>query len=150
MVCFGTILEFIISKEGKTHDPKKIKALVKMRVPKTPQKIQVFNGMVQFYKCFIRNFASIITLITKLFKKVEMFEWIVECQTVWEDIKNRYIQAPIFINPNWELEFHVHTYASQLIIEAILAQNLIGKIDQLVMYSSRVFNFVEGNYTITK
>jgi hypothetical protein len=79
MVCFGTILGFIVSKEGKTFNPKKIKALVKMLVPKTPQEIQVFNGMAQFYKCFILFFAFIMAPITKLFKKAEMFEWIVEC-----------------------------------------------------------------------
>jgi hypothetical protein len=39
MVCFGTILRFIVSKEGKTPDLKKIKVLVKMLVPKTPQEI---------------------------------------------------------------------------------------------------------------
>jgi hypothetical protein len=27
MVSYGTILGFIVSKEGKTHDPKKTKAL---------------------------------------------------------------------------------------------------------------------------
>ncbi len=52
MVCYGIILKFIVSKEGKTLDPKKIEALVKMLVPKTPQEIQVFNGIAQFYKCF--------------------------------------------------------------------------------------------------
>jgi hypothetical protein len=36
MVCSKTILGFIVSKKGKTLDPKKIKALVKMPVPKTP------------------------------------------------------------------------------------------------------------------
>jgi hypothetical protein len=45
MVCSGTILKFIVSIEGKTHDLKKIEALVKMPMPKTPQKIQIFNGM---------------------------------------------------------------------------------------------------------
>jgi hypothetical protein len=98
-----------------------------MPVPKTPQKIQVFNGMAQFYKCFIKNFASIVALITKLFKKAELFKWTAKCQTTWEDIKNRYIQAPILINPNWELEFHVHIDAFQLVVGAILAQNPIGK-----------------------
>jgi hypothetical protein len=28
-----------------------------MLVPTNPQWIQVFNGMVQFYRCFIKNFA---------------------------------------------------------------------------------------------
>jgi hypothetical protein len=60
-------------------------------------------------------------LIIKFLKKFEVFEWIVKCQIAWEDIKNRYIQAPISISPNRELEFHVHTYASQLIVGARLA-----------------------------
>ncbi len=45
MVRFGTIIGFIISKEGKTLDPNKIEALIKMLVPETPQEIQMFNGM---------------------------------------------------------------------------------------------------------
>jgi hypothetical protein len=61
-------------------------------------------------------------LITKLFRKVEVFKSIIEHQTSWEDIKNWYIQAPILINHNWELEFHVHIDVSQLVIRAILSQ----------------------------
>ncbi len=52
------------------------------------------------------------SLITKLLKQTGLFEWTFECQTAWEDIKNWYIQVPILINPNWELEFHVHIDAS--------------------------------------
>jgi hypothetical protein len=97
---FWNYLGFIVSEEGKTPNPKKIEALVKMLVPKTPQEIQIFNGMAQFYRCFIRNFTSIMVPITKLRIKVEVFEWATECQTVWEDIKNMYIQALILISPN--------------------------------------------------
>jgi hypothetical protein len=53
--------------------------------------------------------------ITKLLKKIEVFEWTTKCQTIWEDVKNQCIQALMLINPNWELEFHVH------IVGAILA-----------------------------
>jgi len=67
--------------------------------------------------------------ITKLFRKTKMFEWTIKCQTICEDIKNCYIQVPILINPNWELEFDVHTNASHLTIRAILTQNPTGKID---------------------
>jgi hypothetical protein len=122
--------------KGKKTDPKKIKALVKMLMPKTPH----------IYKCFIKIFAYVMALITKLLKKVEVFKWITKCQTIWEDIKNMYIQAPLLIIPNWELEFHVHIEA----IGAILAQNPIGKIDQLVMYSSKLFNSTRKNYTTAK
>jgi len=97
MVFSRTTSRFIVSKESKTLNPKKIKILVKMSMPKTPQEIQVFNGMTQCYRCFIK--ASVMALITKLLRKAEMFEWIVKCQTTWEDIKNRYIQVTILIIP---------------------------------------------------
>jgi hypothetical protein len=45
-VFLGTILGFIVSKEGKVMDPKKVEALVKnMLVPITPQEIGVSNEM---------------------------------------------------------------------------------------------------------
>jgi hypothetical protein len=116
MACFRTILGFIVSKEGNTIDPKKIKALVKMHVPKKPQDIQVFNGMTWFYRCFIINFAYVMEPITKLLRKIEVFKWTTECQTTWGDIENQYIQAPILNSPKWELEFHVRTNTSQLAI----------------------------------
>jgi hypothetical protein len=34
---------------------------------KKPKDIHVFNGMAQYYKCFIKNFAFIMVPITKLF-----------------------------------------------------------------------------------
>jgi hypothetical protein len=54
------------------------------------------------------------------------------------------------ISPNWELEFHVHTDASQLTIGTIFAQNPTRKFDQSVMYASRLLNSVERNYTTTE
>jgi hypothetical protein len=60
----------------------------------------MFNGMAQFYRCFIRNFASIMAPITKSLRKTKVFQWTIEHQTTWEDIKNQYIQDSTLINPN--------------------------------------------------
>jgi hypothetical protein len=51
-------------QRGKTPNPKKMEALVKMRILETPQEIQIFNGMAQFYICFIKKFASVMIPIT--------------------------------------------------------------------------------------
>jgi hypothetical protein len=91
MVFLGTILSFIVSKEGKVMDPKKVEALVNMLIPTTLWEIQMFIGIAQFYKWFIKNFASIMSPITNLFRKCEVFEWIEECKNVREEIKNWYI-----------------------------------------------------------
>ncbi len=79
MVFSRMILGFIISKEGKLPDPKKIQVKVNMPPPKYPQYIQVFNGMAQFYRCFIKNFVAIMAPITKLIGKTDTFLWTEEC-----------------------------------------------------------------------
>jgi hypothetical protein len=71
--------------------------------------------------------------ITKLHKKIEVVKWTIECEIVWENIKNQYIQVSIMIIPNWKLKFHVHSDTSQLAIGVILAQNPINKFDQLII-----------------
>jgi hypothetical protein len=45
MVFLKTLLGFVVSKKGKTHDLKKIEALGNIPVLKIPQEIQVLNGM---------------------------------------------------------------------------------------------------------
>jgi hypothetical protein len=69
MVLSKMILGFIVSKQRKLPDPKKIQAIVNMPPPKNSQKNQIFNGMAHFYKYFIKNVITIMTLITKLTKK---------------------------------------------------------------------------------
>ncbi len=34
----------------------------------------MFNGMAQFYQCFIKKFASMMAPIKKLLRKIEIFE----------------------------------------------------------------------------
>jgi hypothetical protein len=80
MVFSGLILEFIVSKKGKIPNPKKIQTIVNMPIPINPKQIQVFNGMAQFSRCFIKNFAFIMAPITKLMTKIEPIIWTIECQ----------------------------------------------------------------------
>jgi tryptophan-rich sensory protein len=85
--------------------------------------------MAQFYRCFIKNFAFIMAPITKLMKKTKFFIWTIKCQEAWDQIKHKYMEPPILIPPNWQLLFHMHTYASLLVVGAMLAQNPNGKYD---------------------
>lgn len=74
--------------------------------------------------------------ITKLLWKIEAYEWTPKCQVTWEAIKQRYIEVPIFIVPRWDLEFHVHTDASNLVVSAMLTQNPTSTCDQPIVYAS--------------
>ncbi len=54
------------------------------------------------------------------------------------------------ISPNWQVEFHVHTYTSLLTMGATFSQNVTRKTDQLIVYASRLLNRMEQNYNTTK
>jgi hypothetical protein len=45
LVYSQNIWGFIVFKEGKNLDPKKIEAIINTPISTTPQEIQVFNGM---------------------------------------------------------------------------------------------------------
>jgi hypothetical protein len=60
------------------------------------------------------------------------------------------MEALILIPPNWQLEFHVHTYSFLLVVGAMLTYNPIGKYDQPIVNAFRLLNKVKQNYTITK
>jgi hypothetical protein len=75
--------------------------------------------------------------ITKVLQKIKAFEWIVECQRAWEKIKQHYMDAPILISPHCDIESHVHTNASNLVVRVMLVQNLIEKCNQLITYASQ-------------
>ncbi len=100
MVFLRMILGFIVSKQGKLPYPKKKKAIVNLPPPKNPQQIQVFYGMAQFYRCFIKTFATIMAPITKLTKKTDTLLWTKKCQKAWELIKQKYIETLTLISPN--------------------------------------------------
>ena len=121
-----------------------------MPPPKNIKAIQTFNGLAQFNRCFIKDYAGIMELITRLTRKGEVFDWTTECESAYQYIKTRYENAPIFIGVDWKLEFHVHTDGSDIAVGAMLAQNPTGKIDQPIAYALRLLSKAEKNYTTTE
>lgn len=88
--------------------------------------------------------------ITKLLWKAKTFEWIEECQQAQDVIQQQYVDAPIFITPKWDLNFHVHIGASNLAVRAMLIQNTTWKCNQLIAYAFHLLNNAERSYTNTE
>jgi hypothetical protein len=58
LVHLGIILGYVVSEEGKLSNSEKKSTIVHMATMKTPKDIKVFNGMAQYYRCFIKDFFS--------------------------------------------------------------------------------------------
>jgi len=82
---FKNDLGFYCFQRKETTKSKEDTSNNKHSPPKNPQQIQVFNGMAQFYRTFIKNFATI--MAPKMTKKPKIFFCIEECLKAWELIK---------------------------------------------------------------
>jgi hypothetical protein len=102
MVFLGMILGFIVFKERKLLYPKKIQAIVNIHHPRIHNKFKYLMG----WHIFIKNFVAI--MAPKMTRKPKIFFCTKECLKAWELIKKTYIEAPILISQNWQVEFHVH------------------------------------------
>jgi hypothetical protein len=111
-----TILGFIMSKEGKVMDPKKVVAFANMPILTTHRRSKFLMKWPNFISASSKTCFSHVSLsCSKSLKSLNGLK------TDSEEIKNLYIQAPILIGSTWELEFHIHMNDSQLVIGAILA-----------------------------
>ena len=68
-------LGHVISKEGISVDPDKIKAINQWHVPKDVIDVRSFMGIMGYYQKFIEGFSKIVNPITSLQKKGKGFVW---------------------------------------------------------------------------
>jgi hypothetical protein len=68
MVFLEMTFGFIVSK-GTIGLDKKVEVLIKMSIPWNPHDIQIFNGLVQFYQCFVKKIVFIMASIIKVMHK---------------------------------------------------------------------------------
>ena len=65
----GKLLGHIVSAEGIKIDLERVKAILKISIPRNKKEIQSFVGKINFLRCFIPNFAEIVKHITQMLKK---------------------------------------------------------------------------------
>ncbi|KAJ8763987.1 hypothetical protein K2173_004852 [Erythroxylum novogranatense] len=87
------------ARRGVHVDPQKIEAVVKWEAPKNVAEVRSFLGLAGYYRRFVEGFSMIAAPLFKLTRKNQKFEWSEECQSSFEELKNRLTTAPILTLP---------------------------------------------------
>jgi hypothetical protein len=144
------LLGHIISKKGVSMDPDKIEAIKNRVAPKNIKQIQHFLGICNYYRRFIKYYAKIAEPLTRLLRKEEKFEWNVEQQNAFEELKKKLTEYPILRQPEMGKKFLLYTDASEYALGAILSQKDDEDREFVCAYASRTLKGAELNYPITE
>jgi len=124
-------LGHVVSKEGISVDPEKIRAITGWVAPKNVDEVRSFMGLAGYYRRFIRNFSQITYPITSLQRKGKKFEWTEECEASFERLKQLLTHALVLHIADPDKEFVVHTNACKRGLDGVLMQD-----GQVVCYES--------------
>ena len=137
----------LVSNSGVSPDPSKVQAIKNLKVPSGVKDVRSFLGVTNYYRQFIRDYASIANPLNCLLKKNVKFEWGKEQQKAFDDLKSCLISAPILTYLDLSKELLVQTDASLSGIGCCLLQSIDG-INHPVCYYSRSLKSHERNYSV--
>nr|GEY14192.1 reverse transcriptase [Tanacetum cinerariifolium] len=134
-------LGHIVSADGITMDPAKVKAITKWPRPKIVTEIRSFLGLAGYHRRFVEGFSRLALTLTKLMRKGEKFVWDEEREKSFEELKKILVFAPILTLPFGSSGFQIYSNASKKGLGCILMQH--GKV---ISYASRQLKPYEANY----
>lgn len=141
-------LGHIISDMAVKMDPRKIKAVMEWPTPKCVKDTQSFVGFTNYYRRFIKNFAQLMTPLTRLLRKDETFIWSSDCQRSFEQIKLLFSSSPLLCHPDENKPFVLEVDASDFGVGGVLAQYQDDNQLHPTAFFSRGLNPAERNYEI--
>lgn len=103
-------------------DPSKVEAILKWPTPKTVRDVQSFLGFANFYRRFVRSFASVSKPLTTLTRKDTPFVWSESCEKSFQTLKSHFDSSSILAHYHPERQIILETDASDYAIAAIISQ----------------------------
>ena len=143
-------LGFIVSNEGLSPEPEKLKAIKEYPQPKDITELRRFFGLASYYRRFVSGFSEIVAPLHKLMQKDAKFIWNFHCDDAFQKLKEQLRTSPVLAFPNLEGQFVLYTDASNVGIGTVLAQRSPVGEERVISYASKGFCSAEKNWTTTE
>lgn len=117
-------------------DLARVQAIQRLSIPRSKRDIQSFLGKINFIRRFIPKFVELVKHITSMLKKGLEIKWAEGARSSFEAIKQAIMEAPTLINPDYNREFYIFSFASYDTLATVLLQ----KNDEGVEHPVAFFN----------
>src|SRR6201996_3784894 len=136
-------LGVIIEKGVIRMDPIKISGIRDWPTPKTVKQVRSFLGFCNFYRPFIRNFATHARPLNKLTRKEAEWTWGTEQQQAFDKLKELVTSEPVLKHPELDKPFELEVDASGYAVGAVLLQRGKDNKRHPIAYYSNTLNAAE-------
>lgn len=139
-------LGYTISEQGITLSERHTEAIRKFPQPKSVHELQSFLGLTNYFRKFIKGYATLARPMYNLLKKSATFDFDSNCVNAFKKLKSELIAYPVLRLYNPKAETELHTDASALGIAGILMQKQGTGVWAPVAYFSQATNEAEKKY----
>ena len=137
-----------IMEEGVKMDEVKVKVITEWPVPKKVKDVQSFLGLVNFYRRFIEQFSKIVTLLSKLIRKDQPWEWTDQQQNAFDTSKMQFTSYLILITVDLDKLLQVEANALDYATEAVLSMKGEDEKWRPCTFYLKSLSNVERNYDV--
>nr|XP_027102744.1 uncharacterized protein LOC113723988 [Coffea arabica] len=142
----GKFLGYMISREGVRANPDKIKAIMDMAPPRNIKEVQRLTGRMAALNRFLSKSAVRGSPFFKALKGGRQFEWSLECQKAFDELKEHLARLPALTSPELGETLFIYLVAGEGAISAVLVREE-NKVQKPVYYVSRALQGVEARYS---
>lgn len=144
------MLGYIISTEGITTDPDKVRSIKEFPTPTKVKQVRAFLGLCNFYRKFIPNYSLYIVPLCKLLKKGVKWHWGSEEQEAFPKIKDQFINTIALHHPDFSKPYYLQTDCSGLGLAGVLYQIGDGEEIKVLGFHSKALKGPELKWTVTE
>ena len=141
-------LGVVIGPDGVKIEKEKVQKVVDWPVPRSMKDVQMFLGLANYYRQFVKDFARVVKLLYKMMRKDVKWNWGERQQKAFEKLKKRFTTESVLVTPDLDKEIRVEVNVSYFAMGGVLFIKYKNEKQRLVAYISKLLNEAERNYKI--
>ena len=141
-------LGVVIGPNGIEMEKEKVNGVLSWPQPKNVKDIRKFLGLANYYRRFIKDFARVARPINMLTRKDVKWQWGVEQQKAFDELKGMFTTKPVLAALDLDKEFRVEANVSNYATGGVLSMKCSDEIWRPVTFISKSFSDTERNYEI--
>ena len=141
-------LGVIIGEDGVRMEKKKVQGVIEWPVPRNIKDVQKFLGLANYYRQFVKDFATIAKPLHETTRKDKKWNCGERQQKAFEELKRKFMTELILVTPDLDREIRVEADVSDFATGGVLLMKCKDEKWRPVAYISKSLNEAERNYEI--